>query len=251
MENLDDKKHFYTYLTYGHMLSLARSLERLIAVRHYVGAIAVARSMLETYADIMGLVRNDSYPALLDAISNRELEKYLNVAEENPELPVFEDLLDDPDLEQMKEDIKNAIEAAKDELDNNTNLSVFARFSLAGLSDFYQQYYRALSQPAHGNVTDLVKRYLTFGSSFVKYRWPPLRNSYGSDMVMIVTFIPRVLIDSASAFLELHGAESHKRIEDSLELLQRTEAKYEEAIRAINEKRRRDQDELAARMQGS
>ena len=27
MENLDDKKHFYTYLTYGHMLSLAKSLE--------------------------------------------------------------------------------------------------------------------------------------------------------------------------------------------------------------------------------
>lgn len=251
MEKLDDKKYFYTYLTYGHMLSLARSLERLISVRHYAGAIAVARSMLETHADIMGLARNDSYPALLDAISNRELEKYLNVAEKNPELPVFESLLEDVDLDQLKEDIRKAIDEANDAIDSNSGLSVFARFSMAGLKDFYEQYYRALSQPAHGNVTDLVKRYLTFGSSFVRFRWPPLRNAYGSDMVMIVSFIPRLLVDSANAFLELHGEKSHRRIEESLESLQKTEGEFEDRIITINEKRRADLDELAARLQGS
>ena len=60
-------------------------------------------------------------------------------------------------------------------------------------------------------------------------------------MVMIVSFVPRMLIDSANAFLELHGEESHRRIEESLVLLQKTETKYEDSIIAINEKRRADE----------
>ena len=64
-------------------------------------------------------------------------------------------------------------------------------------------------------------------------------------------FVPRLLIDSANAFLELHGVQSHARAEESLRLLQRTETRFEDTLVGINEKRRRDQDELLAHLQGS
>ena len=116
--------------------------------------------------------------------------------------------------------------------------------------DFCSQYYRALSPAAHGNVTDLVKRYLKFGDSYVRFRWPPLRNSYGADVVMVVSFVPRLLIDSAMAFLQLRDVEKHTAINESLKCLRKVEAKYEDTIRDINEKRRNDIEELMARMTG-
>jgi Family of unknown function (DUF5677) len=142
-----DSNQLFCLTIFGHCLELFSSVKVLYSANHQAGSRAVLRQMMESYVDLINLLKdsNGSYLNSLVAADRYQWSKLIKAsAKGNPYVTGLDE----------------AAQVAKLETTKEGGLKIYQKFENAGQSELYNGGYAFACLGTHNNLSELCRRYI-------------------------------------------------------------------------------------------
>ncbi len=150
----NDKYNSYSVALYCSLIELAQSFEMLSREYPRSGSLAIYRSFLEHYVDLINLRNDGNYINVLDLEDAKSRLKQLKQAKAGNIYMKSLEYLADEKIPEIKQEIKDL----KHSLDKDY-FSVLNKFQMANMERDYKGLYSDLCNETHSSVSTLVKRH--------------------------------------------------------------------------------------------
>ncbi len=144
---------------HGTLLELSRALVALIKLREATGTPVLLRAMLEAYVDLSNLVTDDKYLHRMSAAWQKQRLRLAKAAyERGANNPYLASITEDRELAMVIKEIQADLRRRSKE--GVGELTIQARFELAGEQDRYDSVYAHLCSHGHNNLNALEDRHI-------------------------------------------------------------------------------------------
>lgn len=155
--NKHDPQHFIAICLYGTILQSASDCYRLMQEPTVLVASAL-RGILESYVDLVAVIRDRDHAKRMLATFHDEQRKHLEDMIRAPDNPFHVDVASHLDPAQKLGEIGSELQSLKEQ--GHHPLSVYDRFAKAGLVELYRTVYWQLCLQAHNNIIALEHRHI-------------------------------------------------------------------------------------------
>ena len=150
-------QHFIAICLYGTILQAPSDCYRLLQEPTVLVAGAL-RSILESYVDLVAIIRDHNHAKRMLATFHDEQRKHLEDMIRAPENPFHVDVAQHIDPAEKLKEIGAELDSLRAQ--GHHPLSVYDRFAQAGLIELYRTAYWQLCLQAHNNIIALERRHI-------------------------------------------------------------------------------------------
>jgi hypothetical protein len=155
--NKHDPQHFIAICLYGTILQSASDCYRLLQEPTVLVAGAL-RSILESYVDLVAIIRDHNHAKRMLATFHDEQRKHLENMIRAPENPFHVDVAKHLDPAENLRVVGAELHSLREQ--GHHPVSVYDRFAQAGLLELFRTAYWQLCLQAHNNIIALERRHI-------------------------------------------------------------------------------------------